>query len=457
MVPVLDALGSRGTYTPIRRAQIRDVRGDLRAELGLVPDLFVKRTMADVGRHPARPVAERDKMLAAAGDLFLHGTLGGLTPADYHELVAAVSGLPIGVVRASADVIAEAARRAVDTAYAALPGRARAHWTEVEDARAVWIRRGRSLAVNAAGNHPGVHSLWLEALALGYGVAVRPSRREPFTPHRLVRALWEAGFDGSEIALLPGGQEIVGSLLAAADLGLVYGGDDVVRRYRDDPRVLPQGPGRAKILLTGEATDDDIRFAADSIAYQGGTACVNATAVYVEGDHLAVARRLAEHLGDLPALPPEDPAAVLPCWPADEGRKIADFVRSQAGTATPVLSAEDMVVALDDGSVVLRPTVYACDRGDAPQARLELPYPCAWVLPWTPGDAAALTDSLVVSAVTGDDDLVGALVDDPTIRNVYVGRVPTYRVEFGVPHDGFLGEFLMRSKAVARQPVSLHP
>lgn len=454
MVPVLGALGSRGAYTPIRREQITDVRGTVRAELGLVPDLFVKRSMSETGTHTARSLDERAKMLAVAGELFRDGTVAGISPAEYHELVAVVSGLPIGVVRAAGDVIAEAAIRAVDTAYAAIPTRAQASWSEVADASAVWTRRGRSLAVNAAGNHPGVHSLWLEALALGYGVAVRPSRREPFTPHRLVSALWEAGFTGPEIALLPGGQEIAGSMLAAADLGLVYGGDDVVNRYRDDPSVLPQGPGRAKVLLTGTVTDEDIRFAADSIAYQGGTACVNATAVYVEHDHAEVARRIAELLAELPALPPEDPAAMLPCWTESAGNAVAQYVRSQVGSATAMLPDQDTVTSLGDGSVVLRPTVYACDRPDAPQARLEMPYPCGWVLPWTPGDASVLTDSLVVSAVTDDEELITALVDDPSIRNVYLGRVPTYRVEFGVPHDGFLGEFLMRSKAVARQFIS---
>ncbi len=45
----------------------------------------------------------------------------------------------------------------------------------------MWARRGEVLAVHAPGNAPGVHGLWPQALALGYRVAVRPSRREPLT------------------------------------------------------------------------------------------------------------------------------------------------------------------------------------------------------------------------------------------------------------------------------------
>ena len=59
---------------------------------------------------------------------------------------------------------------------------------------AVWARRGEVLAVHAPGNAPGVHGLWPQALALGYRVAIRPSRREPFTAHRLIHALRQTGF-----------------------------------------------------------------------------------------------------------------------------------------------------------------------------------------------------------------------------------------------------------------------
>jgi hypothetical protein len=57
---------------------------------------------------------------------------------------------------------------------------------------------------------------------------------------------------------------------------------------------------------------------------------------------------------------------------------------------------------------------------------------------------------LVLTVITGDDHLVGALLDEPSISNVYVGDHPTYWLRPGVPHDGYLGEFLMRTKTVIR-------
>ena len=57
------------------------------------------------------------------------------------------------------------------------------------------VNASEVFAVHASGNSPGVHGLWLQALALGYRVAIRPSRREPFTGHRLISALRQAGHE----------------------------------------------------------------------------------------------------------------------------------------------------------------------------------------------------------------------------------------------------------------------
>ncbi|NEA04199.1 aldehyde dehydrogenase family protein, partial [Streptomyces sp. SID10116] len=151
-------------------------------------------------------------------------------------------------------------------------------------------------------------SLWPEALALGFRVAVRPSRREPFTPHRLVSALRLAGFGNDEIALLPTDHAGADAVLRGADLGLVYGGEDVVRKYGADPTVLLQGPGRSKVLLTADVDwRDHLDTIVDSVAGRGGTGCVNATAVLVEGDPTPLCEALAERFSALPSLPPEHP------------------------------------------------------------------------------------------------------------------------------------------------------
>jgi acyl-CoA reductase-like NAD-dependent aldehyde dehydrogenase len=306
--------------------------------------------------------------------------------------------------------------------------------------------------VHAAGNHPGVHALWLEALALGYRVVVRPSRREPFTPHRLVSALRAAGFGDDQVALLPTGYDEADEILRRADLGMVYGGDDVVKKYASDPTVLPQGPGRSKILITKDVDwREYLDMIVSAVSGAGGTACVNTTGILVEGDPTPVAQALAERLAMIPSLPPEDEKAILPVQPVDVARGIEKYLLTAAAGTRAWLGGDGIVDELPDGSAVLRPSVHQVDTPDARQIGVELPYPCAWVAPWTPeAGIAPLRDSLVLTVATRDERLVDALFNEPSVRNLYVGQYPTHWIEPGIPHDGYLSEFLMRTKAFIR-------
>ncbi|MFD5015250.1 aldehyde dehydrogenase family protein [Streptomyces chartreusis] len=452
----LDAFGANGPYRARNRLTVPDVTGEPLAELSIVPPLFVHRALAALRSPDPLPPGERAAALERAGRLFASGTIGGLDPDTYRELVSRCSGLPIPVVSAATGIVADAAAQAADTVLQARPQAAVGDWRDpaTRTGAAVWTRRGNVFAVHAAGNHPGVHALWLEALALGYRVVVRPSRREPFTPHRLVAALREAGFGADHIALTPTDHTVADTVVAGADLALVYGGDDVVRKYAGHSTVLPQGPGRAKILVTGGDWRVHLDTIVDSVADEGGTACVNATAVLVEGgpdEAAAVADALAERLAAIPSLPPQYPEAVLPVQPLAAARAIEGYLLRSAGSATAHLGGDGVVDDLGDGSAVLRPAVFRLDRADAPQTGVELGFPCVWVAPWNRGDGIApLRDSLVVTAITDDERLLGQLVDEPTISNVHVGDHPTYWMRPGLPHDRYLAEFLMRTKTVIR-------
>jgi acyl-CoA reductase-like NAD-dependent aldehyde dehydrogenase len=242
-------------------------------------------------------------------------------------------------------------------------------------------------------------------------------------------------------------------MIERADRAIVYGGQDVVDRYATTPSVLGQGPGRSKILLT--ASGDwrrHLDVVVGAISDDGGAACTNATAVYVEGDPTPVAEAIAERLAALPSLPPEHPAARLPVQPLALARKLEDHLRARARGCTFRLGDGDLVHELPDGSAVLRPAVIQVDRATAPQTGVELGFPCVWVAPWSPADGVGpLQDTLVLAVSTRDDGLVDRLVDEPTIRNVYVNELWTLRTAPHLPHDGYVGEFLMRTKAVIRR------
>jgi acyl-CoA reductase-like NAD-dependent aldehyde dehydrogenase len=453
-VLVLDALGPAGAYHAHTRQTITDVAGNPLAELSLVPSLFATRAMAALHRAETMPVDERLAALAHAGEAHATGTVDGVPAVDHQFIVSRAAGMPIAVVRSAADAIARSAAEAYHSVQHARPAGAVNDWRDplTRTGRAVWTRRGDVFAVHAPGNHPGVHGLWLEALALGFRVAVRPSRRDPFTPHRLISALRTAGFGDDQVVLLPTGYDAADAILRDADLAMAYGGEDVMRKYAGRPTMLPQGPGRSKILLTADVDwREHLDVIVDSISHEGGRACVNATAVLVEGDTAAVAQAIAERLATLPSLPPEDERAVLPVVPVADAQKLERHLLAKAAGTVPWLGGDGVVDELGDGSAVLRPAVHQVHRPDAEQTRVELPFPCVWVAPWTPeAGLEPLKETLVLTAMTHDAQLMDALVAEPTISNVYLGDHPTYWIEPGIPHDGYLADFLMRTKAVIR-------
>lgn len=450
----LNALGPGGEYRARNRHVVSDVTGTPVAELSLVPSLYIARTMAALRRAETPPLDERIGALAQAGELFTTATLGGLSVQAYENAVCQVSGVPISVVRATTQAIGYRVAQAYRSALAARPMAAVTDWRDplTRTGSALWTRRGDVFSVHAAGNHPGVHSLWPEALALGYRVAVRPSRREPFTPHRLATALRSAGFGADQLVLLPTDHASAGAITEGADLSMVYGGDDVIRRYAGNARVLPQGPGRSKVLLTADiGWRDHLETVVASIVGRGGTGCVNATAVFAEGDPAPAAAALAEHLGAIPSLPPLHEKAVLPAAPIATARAIEKYLLGKAAGTRAWLGGEGIVDQLSDGSAVLRPAVHQLDRLHAALAGVELPFPCAWVAPWEQKDGVVpLRNTLVLTAITRSQPLIDDLTNEPTISNIYLGDHPTYRIEPGLPHDGYLAEFLMRSKAVIR-------
>jgi acyl-CoA reductase-like NAD-dependent aldehyde dehydrogenase len=446
----LAALGPDGEYRTRNREIIKDTAGVPVAESCVVPRLFVNRAIDAQRRLRPLPAAQREAALARAADAFVSSTIAGLDFDTYVELTCRVSGLPMTAARAGAHAVAESLTTACEAVRPARPSGASPDWRELSTPAggAVWVRRGEVLAVHAPGNAPGVHGLWPQALALGYRVAIRPSRREPFTAHRLIHALRQTGFRAADALYLPTDHTVADDVIRAADLAMVYGGQDVVDRYAQDPRVLTNGPGRTKILITAECDwREYLDVIVDSIANLGGMACVNATAVLYEGDAAPLAHAIAERLSTIEPLPNTDERAVLPTTSVDASRAVASHLAERAAGTVAVLGADQVAADLGGGFAALRPAVHLLASPDPAKLNVELPFPCVWVSPWSRADGIVpLRNSLVLSAITGDDELVDELVTEPTVTNVYRGRHATHYSAPHIPHEGFLADFLMRNK-----------
>ncbi|WP_328536930.1 aldehyde dehydrogenase family protein [Streptomyces sp. NBC_00344] len=425
---------------------LRGVTGEPLATVHEVPPLVARMTVKNMRQAPELGLAERLPVLAEAGRLFAKAALGGQTPEEYCHLQALASGVPVTVARGVLERVARESESLGEVVRRQVPAGAG------DTAR--WVRRGRVLSVIAPSNHPGTHGAWLQALAMGYRVALRPGGRDPFTPLRLVHALLTAGLHPGWISLLPGGHSAADALTEAGDLALVYGGEDTVARLRGNDRVLVRGPGRSKILVDTEVDDALLDHLVAEIAGDGGVRCTNTTTVLTTGDHRSLAGRLAKRLAALPVHPVTDPRAVLPVRPRSEAEALRAAATRAAGTAPDLVAAhcpEGPLAPVGGPAVALRPAVFLLDRCDHPALATELPFPCAWVAPWREADGMApLDDSLALGLLTEDASLVEKALAMPGVRTVVHGPVARWWQDPYLPHDGYLGQFLNEARGYAR-------
>jgi hypothetical protein len=149
--------------------------------------------------------------------------------------------------------------------------------------------------------------------------------------------------------------------------------------------------------------------------------------------------------------PTEDERAILPTQSFEKAQQLANYLAVKSAGTTPLLGADRVVAELGDGCAALRPAVHVLAAPDAAKLNTELAFPCVWVSPWSRDDGTApLRHSLVVTAITNDEALIDTLLAEPTVANVYYGRHPTYYSAPEIPHDGFLADFLMRTKGFFR-------
>jgi hypothetical protein len=152
-------------------------------------------------------------------------------------------------------------------------------------------------------------------------------------------------------------------------------------------------------------------------------------------------------LSKIEPLPNSDERAILPTQPIGRAHATASYLAKKADGTTALLGADQVVADLGDGHAALRPAVHLLTAPDVDRLNIELPFPCVWVSPWSRTDGVEpLRHSLVLNAITTDNNLIDDLLNEATITNVYRGHHSTCHLAPKIPHDGFLADFLMRNK-----------
>jgi acyl-CoA reductase-like NAD-dependent aldehyde dehydrogenase len=410
------------------------------------------------------PAAELLRICREAAGLFLEAELPcGEAKQSFDDYVASLSattGMPVTYCRDNARKI----HKVLAEMDAVLAGLTRGLELEILD-RGYGTRDGRMLSFYREGrifgavlpsNSPGVHSLWIPAIALKAPVALKPGREEPWTPLRVLEALAAAGLPREAFGFYPGGHDGAGELLRAAHRAMLFGDASTTAPWRDDPRVELHGPGFSKVLLGDDAAEDwpqHLDVIVSSIEVNGGRSCINASAVWTPRYGRELAEAIAERLAARRALPADDPAATLAAFanPAAAERINAviehglregaiDLCRAKRGTPRLVHSAR---------TAWLLPTIVWCEDREHPLANREFLFPYASVIECPTAEMPdAIGPTLVVSALGGDEAFRRALMASPNVDRLNLGAIPTWQLSWDQPHEGNLFEHLYRQRAL---------
>lgn len=480
MTPHIPILRHGKPYTSVTTCDIlHHATGEPVATLSLANSGLIVRDIHRMDPNALARIGIVDLLAACrrAADLFMTAALplgeGVQTFDDYLRQLSATTGLPVILCRGNAEKIRKVLAE-MDEVLAGLmrgcdPAILDRGWTQREGRTLSFFRQARVFGAVLPSNSPGVHSLWLPAVAMKTPIALKPGREEPWTPGRIIAALIAAGLPAEAFGFYPSDHEGSAALLRAVDRGMIFGDTTTTRPWADDRRIEIHGTGYSKIILGDDTADDWPRYIdlmASSILANGGRSCINASAVWTPRHGRPIAEALAAKLATVRALPADHPQAALAAFAnPDVAERISTLIERQL--AEP--GAEDVTLRLRGTPrlerigrcAYLLPTIIWCDpaREDGPAshalANREFLFPFASVIECpTAAVPEAIGPTLVVSAVTDDAAFRARLMSCPHIDRLNLGPIPTWKISWNQPHEGNLFELLYRQRAFQIEPAA---
>ncbi|MCS7046905.1 MAG: aldehyde dehydrogenase family protein [Gemmataceae bacterium] len=441
--------------------------GEVLAEVSRANGSLVERDM----RHAQRardvlreiPIKQLLAMVKKAGELYAKAELpcgdGSQTPEQFARMQSATTGLPEHMCKfnmAKNEFVLAEMERILDSLTRGLDLEilTRGYGVESRGVPVSYQAQSPVLGMVLPSNSPGVHTLWLPIIPLQIGLVLKPGPQEPWTPYRMTAAFVQAGIPKEAIAIYPGLGDVGAAVLQHCPRSLIFGGSATVEQYKGNPRVQAHGPGFSKILIGDDQVDHWEKYLdimVDSVLVNSGRGCINCSGIWASRHTKKIAEALAERLGPIQPLPPEDPQSALAAFTVP-GQ--ADAINAQIDSDCQEPGVTDMTAKFGPRLVkkercdYLRPTVIHCDSPDRAIAKKEYMFPFCTVVE-CPQDKmiANIGPTLVCSAITQDAKFQRALTDCVSIDRLNIGPLKTIQLNWLQPHEGSIVDFLYRARA----------
>lgn len=445
------------------------------AEVSMVNSGLIRRDLLKPTRTVESIQAVTTKELVSfckkAGELFMEGELplgieqNGEFPLqsaeDFVQNLSSTTGLPYSLCKRNMEKVAYVLKNpeeVINGLTRHLPLDLFDHLsTEHEGATVSYFPTTDTLGIVLPSNSPGVHSLWLPCVVMKIPVALKPGREDPWTPWRLIQALIHTGCPKELFSFYPTGHDGAEVLLQSSGRAIAFGGDATVKRYADHHHIQVHGTGRSKILLGEDTVDqwqDYLDIMVRSVADNGGRSCINTSCIITPRHGDAIAEALAKELIKRKPLALDDEQSCLAGFAnpdmAEAINAMIDQGLEEEGAQDMSLNERESCRALTlDSMHYLQPTIVRCENINHPLANTEFLFPYASVIEIPQNQIIdQIGSTLVVTAITEDDNWINELLCSPDIDRLNIGPVPTSVVEWDQPHEGNLFEFLYHRRAI---------
>lgn len=446
---------SRQPFAEISHANVGLIRRDLLAQESMRDALLAISTGDLIARTQA------------AAPIFLNETLplgdAMQSPDDYVRQVSATTGMPFVMVRKTMQRVASAMVH-VGEVFRGLtrgvpPAVLDRGYGDIDGQAISFYPRSQALGVVLPSNSPGVHGLWVPAIAMRMPIVLRPGSAEPWTPYRIIQAFLRAGIPADALNYLPSDHAGAGEIVRQCGRSMFFGDVAAVGAFAGDPRIELHGPGYSKVLFGVDQAGDwesHVDLMTGSIADNGGRSCVNASGVWTPSNGRAIADALASRLAAIVPRAADDPAAVIapfvdPRVAAHINQQIESGLTEPGATDVTAKYRKGPRLVESGGSTYLLPTIVHCESSAHPLANREFLFPFAAVVDISADEAkklpACLGPTLSVTALTGDQALIERLLQSPLIGRLNLGAIQTNTIVWDQPHEGNLFEHLYARRA----------
>ena len=441
------------------------------AEVSQVSEVAINRDAAKWAAAKrelaAIPVRGLVQMYAKAADYFLNATLSvgehQQTFDDYLRCMSSSTGSPLVFCRRNAMKV----HFVLENVETVLGGLTRGLDLDILD-DGYGVRDGRMQAfypcADAFGailpsNSPGVHSLWVPAIALKTPLVLKPGREEPWTPFRVLQAFLKAGVPASALNFYPTDHAGAGTILKLTGRSMLFGDANTMSAYKNNPAVEMHGPGFSKILIGEDMVDRYEEFLdemTECVAANGGRSCINVSSIWTPRHGRKIAEAISERLAKISARAWDDESAQLAAFANPD---VAAAISSKVDEGLKTAGAEDVTekvrgshrLVKEGACAWILPSIVLCDTPSHPLVQQEFLFPYAAVVEAPQADfVKKIGPTLAAMAVTEDPKLIRQLLDSHHIERLNIGAIPTTRVTWDQPHEGNLFTHLYRQRALQR-------